>query len=165
MTVKAFLKNQRGFTIQEILTVLLVSSLLLGFCYSLFSFTHKLLTAWQQRTEMHSFVDHAMNILVLDVERAKDILNITDSTLTLVKNDDQLLLYRFSKGRMIRGKDTISAIDMSASFERGSGVPNSLFPTYVVITIEGKSNSETYRAEADLVIPQSGAETFKRSMQ
>ena len=166
MSIRVFLKDQKGFTIQEILVVLLVSSLLLGFCYSLFSFTHKLLFSWQQRTEVHSFVDRAITLIVLDVERAKEIVNISDSTFTIIKNDDQLILYRFAKGRIIRGQDTLSSTEnISVSIEKGPTVPYSAFPPDVKIIIYGKSTTETYQAETDIVVPSSGAEAFKRTLQ
>lgn len=77
------LREEDGFTIQEILVVLIVSSLLVSFGLELFLFTSKIVGKWTKKTERNSIINSTVQRIALDVEKSSSIENATDSLLIL----------------------------------------------------------------------------------
>src|SRR6202008_4768834 len=142
MRITANVHKEEGFTIQELLVVLIVSSLLVGFCFLLFSFTHKFLISWQRKTEIHSVVDRTMNAIMLDVQQSKQIKECTDSTLVLLKNGNRQIIYHFDGTSIFRNNDAIASFEnmkISVFISKGIRSQTPARAPIVTIKIAGKS--------------------------
>jgi len=163
-----FFKTEGGFTIQEILVVLLVSSLLVGFCYSLFSLTKKFLFKWQTKADVHLLVDRVLNTIALDIQKATELSEFTDSTLVIERENGGLIRYRFDGVRITRSGDVIAteeglsilvSILPDTSTPRGPDDPPNLS-----VKVEGKSKASDYYAETRVRVRKSGTEAFRRTL-
>jgi Tfp pilus assembly protein FimT len=88
--------REEGFTIQEILVVLIVSSLLVSFGLSLFQFTGKLVSKWKKKTEVHSLLNSIAQRIALDVQKSNSVSVITDSSLVLEYGIGKQVVFRFN---------------------------------------------------------------------
>ncbi len=104
MTWCQSLGREEGFTIPEILIVLMVSSMLLSFGLSLFQFTGKFLDTWGRRNEIHSLVNGVTQRVALDIQRSRSVCEMTDSTLVLRHGLGKQVVYQFSKGGIWRNR-------------------------------------------------------------
>ena len=75
--------DEDGFTIQEILVVLIVSSLLVSFGLSLFQFTTKIVCSWSRKSEASGLVNRTIQQIALDVQKSSVVSAVTDSSLVL----------------------------------------------------------------------------------
>ncbi|MBI1806232.1 MAG: prepilin-type N-terminal cleavage/methylation domain-containing protein [Ignavibacteria bacterium] len=160
------LRNEQGFTMQELLVVLIVSSLLAGFCFSLFLFTSKLLLSWQRNTEVRSIVNGTLNTLVLDVQQSKQVTEITDTTLVLVKRGNRTVVYHFSRNRIFRDHDVVASqdgIQLSVLVSKEIQNQKSAQAPVLTIKVSGTSTSNTYQSETRVTLPYSGREAFIRT--
>jgi type II secretory pathway component PulJ len=96
------LGSQAGFTIQEILAVLIMSSLLVSFGLSLFLSTSKLLGSWERKTELHSSVSTILQVLAQDIQKAKLAILLNDSTLVLSQGIGIDVTYRCDGASVLR---------------------------------------------------------------
>jgi competence protein ComGC len=86
MRIQEHLREEDGFTIQELLVVLLVSSLLVGYCLSTFLFAFRLFSSWQKGIEMRRTVSAAAQVMILEVERS-DVAELKSDSSFVVKRE------------------------------------------------------------------------------
>jgi competence protein ComGC len=101
MTVQEHLREEDGFTIQELLVVLLVSSLLVGYCLSTFLFAFRLFSSWQKGIEMRRTVSAAAQLMILEVERSNVAQLKSDSSFVVKREVGRNVSY-------VLGGDTLS---------------------------------------------------------
>ena len=98
----ARLRPEGGFTIQELLVVLIVASLLVSFSLSLFLFMHKLVSSWERDIEMRGSVDRAVQLIALDVQRSGEVNFNSDSACVLKREAGVSVSYAISAHRVLR---------------------------------------------------------------
>ena len=91
MDHKSTFKNEDGFTIQELLVALVVGSLLMSFCLSLFLFSNKIFVTW-----------HALQTFAFDIRNSREITNVRDTSLTVQRGDRRPISYFFDKATIRR---------------------------------------------------------------
>jgi competence protein ComGC len=89
------LRNEDGFTIQEILVVLIVGSILVSLSLSLFQFTNELFQTWYGTNELKSDMNRILNTMALDIQRASGVVERTNSTLILSRGVGRTVKYSF----------------------------------------------------------------------
>ena len=94
--MKNFIQNEEGFTIQEILVVLVISSILISLSLALFQFTNELFQGWQGTNELKSDANRIVHNIALDIQRSNGILERTDTTLLLSSGSRSRVKYSFS---------------------------------------------------------------------
>ena len=90
------LGDEKGFTIQETLVVLIVGSLLVSFGLSVFQFTDKLMKKWNKKNEIHAVVNSISQQIALDIQRSGRPGEITDTSLVLAYGLTQEIVFRFT---------------------------------------------------------------------
>jgi hypothetical protein len=166
MTIGDSIRDESGFTIQELLVVLIVSTLVVGYCFTLFEFTQKLIISWQRKTELNLAVDRTLHWIILDVEESTQIISVSDSTLVLLSRNGREVAYHGSCGMVFRNDDSLTppeGIRLSLAFSKSVNDMNTSKRQNVRIAIVGISGSKTYRSSTEMVVPESGRETFIRT--
>ncbi|MGD0339096.1 MAG: hypothetical protein ABSB78_09930 [Bacteroidota bacterium] len=161
------MQNEDGYTIQELLVVLIVGSLLVGFSLSLFLFADKLLASWQKTTELRESVHMTLQIIALDIQKSRRILAISDTTCSMARHTGMVVNYRFNGQKIWRNEIPVNAdttIAMSVRIQGVSGiVKESIRKSVVQITVKGVRKMTEYSAEADILLPESSVQQFYAS--
>jgi len=116
--------DDRGFTIQELLVVIIVGSLLVSYGLSVFLFADKLFTSWRLKDDIHSRVTRTFQNILYDIEQAKRIQSITDSSLIIIRCDNKVIDYKFDRHHIFRNNEQVAtndSIQMSVEKLQDSG--------------------------------------------
>src|SRR5881394_2056663 len=101
------LRSEEGFTIQELMVVMVVGSLLVALSFNLYAFTSKLFSGWQKKIALHGEVSRVLQLMASDVQRSKQITELTDSTLALKGSTSTDIGYRNLNGRIWRNGEEV----------------------------------------------------------
>ena len=104
MKILQQIKDERGFTIQEILVVMIVGSILLSLSLALFQFTNELFQSWYGTNEFKSDVNRIIQTMALDIQHSSEIIEQTDTSLVLSRGLKQEVRYIFG-GQFLRRND------------------------------------------------------------
>jgi len=162
MSFRSQLNAQDGFTVQELMVVLVVGSLLVTFSFSLFLFTSKLFSSWHKRTELRSEVSRVLQLIASDVNRSKQILALTDSTLTLATPSAAEITYRVQEHRIWRNHVQVGseATDYGLHLTPIKNSASDPYPEGVGISLSGQMKSMMFKAETRVTILQNAREHF-----
>ena len=161
MSIAHSIRDEKGFTIQELMVVLIVGSLLVSFSFSLFLFGQKLFTSWQKRTDVRTSVTRALQSISLDILQSNYVAEVSDTSLFLSKKDGIKVRYRFDGTRMWRNGEIISPakeVSLAVSISEQSTIKK--YPTLLHIKVEGASPALRYSSESDIVPPVSSKANF-----
>ena len=167
MKLLSWVRSEEGFTIQELLVVLVVSSLLVGFSLSLFLFVNKLFLTWEQQSELQSVVSRTLQVIALDVLESKHHVEISNTSVVLMKNTGRTIVYRFDGKHVWRDnvligilKDALLKVVIKHSSI--SSIHHDV-PPLIHINIVGKSKSVEFQNQMQVKIPNSGKNEFLES--
>ncbi len=153
--------DERGFTIQELLVVMIVGSLLISLSLTTYMFATRLFLSWQAKSEGRAAVERVLQQMVYDIQRSKSIYSMTDSSLTLKSVGEKDISFSFGKGNVYRNGSpliyqsgmTIAVKICHAAQDSGSvvrclnvdvegSIKNSLWKTNAVAAILPSSRGE-----------------------
>jgi len=98
------IKREDGFTIQEILVVLLVGSILIGLSLSLFLFTNKLFQTWSGTGNLKSETNRILYNMAFDIQQSREIIEHTDTSFVLLKSAGRIVHYIYD-GKTLQRND------------------------------------------------------------
>jgi len=98
------IKREDGFTIQEVLVVLIVGSILVGLSLSLFLFTNKLFLTWSGTNDLKSETNRILYQMAFDIQQSRVILDHTDTSFVLSKSVDRVVRYSYN-GKTLQRND------------------------------------------------------------
>lgn len=157
--------NEGGFTMQELLVSLIVGSLVISFCMSLFLFADRSFLRWQKNLKERDLANHTLQLIVRDVQRSSDINNQTNASLSLRIGGSRLINYSFD-GTGIRRGD-ISIFDGNVECETRIVLPKDEKEGHIYQALDVKIStgvpSHHYEAAAMIDLPYSGRQEFERS--
>ena len=113
MKIFDLIKKTDGFTIQEILVVLLVGSILVSLSLALFQFTNELFQMWYGSTEMKSDANRILHAIALDVQRSREVIEKTDSTLIVSREIGRIVKYSYDGKTLLRNDVDLSPKKMN----------------------------------------------------
>lgn len=148
------LKREEGFTIQELLVVLIVASLLVSLCFSVFSFATKLVASWQTRVQSKEELNRVLQRMAMDVQEAREIEMVNDSVLVIEKKVGERIMYRFDGKSVLRNNVTPGSnnfLSLSVKVTQISDDTKDDTPVFL-ISLNGKTKSSEYNAST-LVAP------------
>jgi len=96
------IKQEDGFTIQEILVVLIVGSILIGLSLSLFLFTDKLFITWSGTSDLKSETNRILYQIAFDIQQSREIIEHTDTSFVLSRNVGRVIRYSYNGKTMLR---------------------------------------------------------------
>ena len=112
MSQRGGISDSAGFTLQEMIVVMIVGSLLVVFSYSLYLFVmgfyYQKVASREHREALH----RAAVLLSTDIEKSRDAW-VTDSSLILDRVTQRLVSYRVSNGKIERNGTFITLSDSS----------------------------------------------------
>ena len=154
------LKEENGFTVQELLVVLVVGSLLFSFCFSLFSFVDKVSLTWRRNKELKNVVHNNAENMAFDIQRSIWVARSADSLVTMEKPGKRLVEYRWASGLVARNGALLTnslacTIAMEESHQDSSEV--------YLVRSTGRSRSSIYETSYRVITLQSGRALFNAS--
>lgn len=156
--------KEGGFTIPEILVVIMVGSLVIGFALSLFLFVAKLVSGWQKSTELRDQVQGVAYMVIQEMDRALRVEPVDDSTWTIVLPADRRVIYCASAGAVFRNEtrllgeqDIFIRLSITSSSPQISdGVAHGSF----TVLAEGTRGGHTERVLAPVSLAKSSKLAF-----
>src|SRR5207245_112675 len=82
--------------------VLIVGAMLISFTLSLVLFADRMFVGWRAKHHIEGSLAHSLDEISLDIIRSKHVVELTDSSLTLIQGLDKIVRYRFAHGRILR---------------------------------------------------------------
>ncbi len=156
--------REDGFTIQELVVVLIVGSMVVAFSFSLFLFVNKMFHTWNRKTELHDAVDAVVQRMATDIQKSISIIEITDSTLTLEKELGNVIRYRYNSDTLWRNNDPMfSSENISLHTSIQSVVFRYADSSYVPvmnIKVMGKRKDVAYSSSVEVTVPFSSRARF-----
>ncbi len=156
-------QKEDGFTIQELLVVLIVGSLLISLCLSLFLFSNKIFITWQHTAERKDAVNYALQTIALDIRNAGVITNVSDTSLIVQRDNLRPISYFFDATTVRRndillfhGNVSVSPI-LSGHLPSGSG---KILAQAICIKIGTTSSGINYEASTEVEVPQSARQNL-----
>jgi competence protein ComGC len=104
MKFTTVIKREDGFTIQEVLVVLIVGSILVGLSLSLFLFTNKLFLTWSGTSELKSETNRNLYQMAFDIQQSRELVELTDTSFVLSKSVGKVVRYGYN-GKTIQRND------------------------------------------------------------
>jgi hypothetical protein len=158
--------RKEGFTIQEILVVILVGSLLIGFSLSLFLFTNKLFQTWYGNSEMKNSSNRILQQIALDIQQSREIIGQTDTSLVLSKGIGKIVHYIYEGKTLQRNEvdltpEKSAAVKIKIEMEKDN-IPMELRGHVFRIKLLAQSKSIDYEIETDAMAAPSSRSQFKQ---
>jgi prepilin-type N-terminal cleavage/methylation domain-containing protein len=149
--VSRFLANEEGFTIQELMVVLVIGSIL-------YLFAEKVSLSWKRTSEFSDAASVILATLSADLGEAYAGMELTDSSLTIVKNRwGRTVRYQMREGSIVRNRVPLYQVEGSSIAirlkitERGpSGEP-----AVVSVEVKGQFRSSTIERSSSVRLPVS----------
>lgn len=149
MTTASGHSRQSGFTIQELVVVILVGSLLLGFSYSLYLFVAGFVQEHMTKRWHEEIVDRTAAFLIADAEKSR-FVRTTDSAIVVDHQGRELITYRMGDGKLWRNEMLIAG--SGDSFWRLSAGRSAMT---VEFTITGRWKNDSASAACRVSAPWS----------
>jgi len=96
------IKQEDGFTIQEVLVVLIVGSILIGLSLSLFLFTNKLFLTWSGTNDLKNESNRILYQLAFDIQQSRELIEQSDTSFVLSKSVGRVVRYIYNGKTLLR---------------------------------------------------------------
>ncbi len=153
------MKNEDGFTIMELTSVLVIGSLIAGLSMTAYLFSEKSFCSWDKRNDVVRLVDGTVQVIVDDIREAKEITLFADTLVTLRKIDDREVFYHFGIG--VPGRNDV-ALNGDTSITVEAGIASSSSEYTVDVDAVSKFLKKTVRVEVQRL--GSSASKFRASL-
>ncbi len=155
--------EEQGFTLQEIMVAMFISSLMMSISLSLFLFSSRLFKKWHEENDFTSAVHRTVQIVSYDIERSEEVVSVSDSVLVLQNGDEANIRYTFDGKRALKNDiDLFSKQDGECNVTIAEdSLPNG---RVYHITATGISGANRCEARCDASVPYSSASEFHRVM-
>lgn len=105
------IKQEDGFTIQELVVVLVVGSLIFIFSNITFSFIQKTYSTWTGRIQQHDDFLRTSTQIIRDIHSSKDIFTQDDSAYALLTINEDTVQYHIQNNILFRDEVQIFTSD------------------------------------------------------
>jgi hypothetical protein len=167
MKAPAHIRKDDGFTIQELLVVMIAGSILVGSGLTAFEFVSRLHSRWQRESMLKAAVERAAQAIAIDIMRADGLLEMTDSTLTLRVHEDRPIRYEFNGNTILRNGLRWGDLDAIRLVATVSLVPILDYgaPNRARIRVRGASGNQEAVAELEVTPKRSSREQVIKAMR
>jgi prepilin-type N-terminal cleavage/methylation domain-containing protein len=158
--------SESGFTLQELLVVLAVSSILFMLGMTLFGFVTRLVSGAARKGDSRDRVEHVLQRISTDIGRANMVSEVTDSTLLLLMHDARTVRYQFSHGLLMRNEDTLGSPPgacLNLTVREISG-DSTFSPHRLSLRVWSERNEGLNGAECTASLPFSSAFSIRRGL-
>jgi type II secretory pathway pseudopilin PulG len=159
-----FISSEEGYTIQELLVVLIVSSLLFSFGMSIYMSASKTVGGWTKKNELRESVQRTLSVVSSDLMRCSELNDLTDSALSIVR-ENKFVVYHFDGKNVCRNDVQLSKpenVDIGMNIVR-EGDNSDSTKMLLTITIFGNMKSQAYEATVTVNVPMSSKQLFTAS--
>ncbi len=151
--------DEHGFTLPEIMVAMIVSSIMISLGLGLFLFANKLFKMWYDGTELRSDVNRTVQVLAYDIQQSREVLSLTDSTMTLRLGGGRDVVYRFAGDSVTRNSVSLYSRE-TGTIRLTVGVESSAKSRLYRIEAVGICRNSRYEAGAVAAIPYSSRAAF-----
>jgi hypothetical protein len=161
------IKREDGFTIQEVLVVLIVGSILVGLSLSLFLFTNRLFLTWSGTNDLKSETNRILHHMAFDIQQSRELVEHTDTSFVLSKSVGRVVRYSYN-GKTLQRNDVemtprkASAVRVKVVEEQNLGGRLDRAPLFH-ITVLVQSALSDYTTEMDAAPAPSSRSLFMQS--
>jgi prepilin-type N-terminal cleavage/methylation domain-containing protein len=165
MRAQKYIHDERGFTLYEVLVAIVISSLLIGFGFSVFLFAQKFLMVHERMSDLKDAVDQTLFILSTDIGQSCQVKEVSDTSIVLVVANRRLIIYRFDSVQVerngIRTHDPVVRLRLTTSnLQVSSG--QTVSTRHLRIRVAGERGEARYSAETVALVPWSARQEFIR---
>lgn len=158
-------RYERGYTLQELLVVLLVGSIIVSYTLSLLLSVLRVLTRAESTLELRDAVNGSAQAIALDVQKSISVSAVGDSVLLLSLPGDRTIEYRLVRGRLMRSSepmipDSVITLRLRVGVSQPPGAMGGA-GNQVDISIWGKSRGVAYETTARVATVSEGREAFE----
>src|ERR1051326_1855153 len=162
-----YLKSEEGFTIQELLVVLIISSLMVSFTLSLFLFGSKILGSWSKKSELRQAVQQTLIVAMIDLIESSGVPTLTDTSIEFTKNNGSSVHYGYGRGRILRNGAIVSSQEglvMSMKVARKQVLPQVHDGNVFSISVSAIRNDLAYSSTTVVIVATSSRDEFNPSL-
>ena len=106
---KMRVKREEGFTLVELLVTMTISSMLLGFVFSMYLFSERLLVQWQKKAEVRDAVSGCLQRILRDIQSNHQLVECSDTLLILDQGLGKNIVYHFGGKQVLRNEVQMGA--------------------------------------------------------
>lgn len=159
------LRDEHGFTIQELMVVMVVGALLTSFGVSLFLFGQKLFISWERKSALQTAVIQLLDNIASDVLQSNYISQISDTGLVIRKKSGKNVRYSFD-GSIVKRNDGAlfvgQGINLKVSLSPARNT--SRYAPLLGVNVTGKSSTHTYSVTVQVTVPRSSQVEFMNGL-
>lgn len=165
MNARELWNSCRGFTLQEMLVVMIVSSLLFIFVYSAVLFSMRFYGGWQRKNALMRETGHIQRLLADELMKSKHCSIAADSSLHLLGENGTEADYRFERNAVTRNGMPIGPPDIALSVFISIG-RDSAMKQYACLSVTGALNGQRYLTpQLALILPSSSVGLFEDGLE
>lgn len=157
-------EDESGFTLQEILIVIAVASLLVSMGLSVVAVINKTFGQWRAESSLRASVNSAISRMAEDVRNSRAILAVSDSMIVISKDVGSAVTYRFYASGIKRNEVMLAGLDepvLTGSVTvKTSPVGRKGGERYFLVQVTGERKNRLYSAQTMVTVPQSSAVSF-----
>jgi hypothetical protein len=166
MSIYKIFKSERGFTIQELMVVLIVGLLLISFTFSLFLFSNKMMFSWQRKSDVRQTVGRVLQTIASDIMKSKQIKEVTETSIILIGKNENQIRYSFDGKYIYRNSDVVHSddnIQVSVKISEDIKLKEEKNVSLIHLQISGQLKSIIFQSETDVMPLISSKEIFDRT--
>lgn len=158
-------RNDRGFTVHEVLVVIVVGSVVLGLGLAALLFAGRMFSGWQARSGVKQEMESLARTILFDVLRSKVVMETSDTLLMFQLNDGRVISHRVAGGRVYRNGVPMTSENVEVSIRANQPA---FYRGLCVMHLEIKgvdAPGEWHVVELTAGTKQSGTTAFRMSQE
>ena len=157
--------SEEGFTLHEILVAIVVSSLVMGFGLSLFTFAHKYLAAREKLSDLKGSVDRTLFVLSTDIEQSCRLEVLSDTSIVVREPRGRLVAYRFDGTKILRNGTAMhdESLQIKVSIKELQNSSSAVARLRALqVRLIGEQGGGRHEAETVALVPWSADQEFTK---
>lgn len=153
------MKSENGFTMIELMVVLITGLLIAGISLSAYFFSEHSFYVWDKKASVTRMAEGIAQVIAADVRRAKNVALISDSVVFLGQTDCREVSYHFGERTITRNDVTINGDTLIAA---DAGIAVSPFGYDINVGAMSKFKAESLHVSARQL--ESSVSSFRASL-
>jgi len=152
------LRDESGFTIQEILVAIIVGSVLVSLGLSFFLFFSKFSTTVERKREVETAANSALQQIAIDIQRAREVIQCEDTVIVLGMSAAKSVAYAQVGDEILRNGTVIGTVLMHMHATRSA-----LDSTFIDIAVRAEARGYGFAASTTVRYARSSRDEFLRA--
>jgi len=96
------IKRENGFTSVELMVAIILTLIITGFVYLVYSYSIKIMRTWRENMDIENTVSLCIHRITKDITSASRIVTMTDHEMNLMIDDRKTVRYQHHESRLLR---------------------------------------------------------------